>query len=173
MRAKRVIVLGAVGILLSLSSVMPVSAHGHHGRRTVSAVEREYLCAVCTENGCEKKGWHIHDDSIYCGYGHEDGYCDGSCDTARVCTEEQCIETGYHIHDGQYYCSYDHESGYCDGTCDSVAVCEVDGCEKTGRHTHDGTIYCGYDHSGVYCDRSCEKSESTGVRRYGRHHGCH
>lgn len=36
---------------------------------------------VCTVAGCTETGYHTHDGHSYCGYGHEAGYCDGSCRT--------------------------------------------------------------------------------------------
>lgn len=167
---KRSVILGAAGILASALLAMPVSAHGHHGHQADCGTYQDHLCEVCTEEGCVQKGWHVHGDSIYCGYDHEGGYCDGTCDTVRVCTVRKCTEKGHHTHDGREYCGYDHESGFCDGTCGSVTVCTVEGCEKTGRHTHGGETYCGYAHESGYCDRSCEQHEYTGT---GRHHGHH
>lgn len=34
---------------------------------------------VCNFEGCTIIGHHLHDGSYYCGYHHENGYCDGSC----------------------------------------------------------------------------------------------
>lgn len=167
---RKAAVSGLVGILTFTAFVMPVSAHGHHGQSVQAA--HDHLCEVCTQEDCSIRGWHLHDDSVYCGYAHEEGYCDGTCDTARVCTVDGCTQTGHHIHDGRQYCGYEHESGYCDGTCDSVTVCTVDGCTQTGRHTHDKVTYCGYGHESGYCDRSCETSRSA-ARGHGRHHGHH
>lgn len=176
MSRKRAVVLGMTVIMTSFMFVMPVSAHGHHNRQAVCVTETDRLCQVCTEEGCVTKGWHIHDGETYCGYAHTDGYCDGTCDTARVCTVEACTETGHHIHDGRSYCGYAHESGYCDGTCNSVTVCTQAGCTQTGQHTHDGETYCGYAHSSGYCDHSCEQTRNAGSgrqERQGRHHGHH
>ena len=39
-------------------------------------------CPVCTVDGCTETGRHSHDGHDYCGYNHENGYCDGSCETA-------------------------------------------------------------------------------------------
>lgn len=174
MSGKKTAVLGIAAVLTSFMVVMPASAHGHHhNRQAVCAAEPDRLCAVCTEEGCVAKGWHIHDGETYCGYDHEDGYCDGTCDTARVCAVEGCTETGHHIHDGISYCGYAHESGYCDGTCDSITVCTRSGCTQTGRHTHDGETYCGYAHESGYCDHSCEQAGNTGSGRRGRHYRHH
>lgn len=171
MYLRKITMVGMIAVLASSLFVMPVSAHGHHGSRSGSGTESNHLCAVCTEEGCTQKGWHVHDGSTYCGYDHEGGFCDGTCNTARVCTVDQCTETGHHIHDGIGYCGYDHESGFCDGTCGSVTVCTVEGCTKTGCHTHNGVTYCGYDHEGGYCDKTCEQQRSTNTSR--RHHGGH
>ena len=173
MCVKKIAVLGIAAVLASGVYVTPALAHGHHNSQSGCRMQSDYLCAVCTEEGCTTKGWHIHDGSTYCGYDHEDGYCNGTCDTAVVCTLAQCTETGHHIHEGKSYCGYDHESGYCDGTCDSITVCTQEGCVKTGQHTHDGVVYCGYDHADGYCDGTCVKQASSGTRRHGRHHGHH
>lgn len=163
------------GVLALTVSVMPVSAHGHHGSPagTGCGYDHEHLCEVCTVEDCTRVGWHVHDGCTYCGYDHVDGYCDGTCDAVRTCPVEDCSEVGHHVHDGQSYCGYDHESGYCDGTCDSIAVCTVEGCTKTGRHTHDKETYCGYAHSSGYCDHSCAQTGSSAARGGGRHHGRH
>lgn len=168
----RIVVSGLIGIVCSVLCVMPVSAHGHHSR-TDCDVASDHLCEVCTESDCTKKGWHVHDDITYCGYAHEEGYCDGTCAVVKVCPVENCQEKKQHTHDGISYCGYAHESGYCDGTCGSAEVCSEEGCVKTGRHTHEGVTWCGYDHKSGYCDRSCEKTARTCGRRHGRHHSHH
>lgn len=174
---KKITALSMVSMMVSTVFVIPVSAHGHHGRQagTGCGYNHEHLCAVCTVEDCTRTGWHVHDGSTYCGYDHVDGYCDGTCDAVRICSVSGCTETGHHVHDGKSYCGYDHEGGYCDGTCDSIAVCAVDGCTKTGRHVHDGETYCGYAHSSGYCDNSCvqTRSASSGTRGCGRRHGHH
>lgn len=168
---KRAMALGTMGVLLAASLVMPVSAHGHHQNRTVQTVDA--VCEICTVEGCDKTGLHVHDDETYCGYAHENGYCDGSCGAVAVCTVEGCDKTGHHTHDDETYCGYAHGCGYCDGSCGAVAVCTVEGCDKTGRHTHDGEAYCGYAHGNGYCDGSCARTTDTKTSRHcgriGRH----
>ena len=73
-------------------------------------------CPVCTVEGCQIMGRHLHENVPYCGYAHESGYCDGSCGAVTVCNVEGCTETGHHLHDGVSYCGYAHQSGYCDGS---------------------------------------------------------
>ena len=170
---KKRIVSGLIGILSSVLFVLPVSAHGHHSRQTDYESRQNYLCEVCVQEDCTKSGWHVHDGITYCGYDHEEEYCDGTCNVVAVCTVEKCTEEGHHIHDDQSYCGYDHESGYCDGTCGSVAVCSDEGCTKTGLHLHSGVSYCGYDHASGYCDGSCEKVKGTNTKGQGRHHERH
>ncbi len=67
----------ATAALVSCIFVLPVSAHGHHGHYNQTASQTE--CPVCTFEGCTEEGRHTHDGCYYCGYDHEDGYCDGSC----------------------------------------------------------------------------------------------
>lgn len=74
---RKSLVLVMTGILLSASVVMPVSAHGHHHSQTVTP--SDYVCGVCTVEGCDETGYHTHNDETYCGHEHECGYCDGSC----------------------------------------------------------------------------------------------
>ncbi len=169
----KIFMSGLIGIACSVLFVMPVSAHGHHSRQTGCGADTDHLCEVCSYSDCTRTGWHVHDDVTYCGFDHEEGYCDGTCAVVKVCTVENCQETKQHVHDGVSYCGYAHESGYCDGACGSVEVCTVESCDKTGRHTHDGVTWCGYDHKSGYCDGSCGKTTGTVVRRHGRHHGHH
>lgn len=116
---KKAAVLGLVSMLVSTVFVMPVSAHGHHGRQTGAGCgyDHEHLCEVCTVEDCTRVGWHVHDGGTYCGYDHESGYCDGTCDSIAVCAVEGCVKTGRHTHDGHTYCGYAHSSGYCDNSC--------------------------------------------------------
>ncbi|MDE6993843.1 MAG: hypothetical protein K2P41_05375 [Lachnospiraceae bacterium] len=171
---KKAAALGMTGMLVSAAFVMPVSAHGHHGRQAAGCgYDHDHLCEVCTVEDCARVGWHVHDGSTFCGYDHVDGYCDGTCDAVRVCAVEDCTVTGHHVHDGNSYCGYDHAGGFCDGTCDSIEVCAVEGCTKTGRHTHDGETYCGYGHSSGYCDNSCVQPKRSSVRGGCRGHRGH
>ncbi len=157
---KKKSVLGMMGMLLTVSFVMPVSAHGHHHNRVNTTTAA--VCEVCTVEGCEQTGLHTHDDETYCGYNHKGGYCDGSCKAVAVCTIEDCDKTGYHEHNKTTYCGYAHECGYCDGSCGAVAVCTIEGCDETGQHVHDETTYCGYAHDGGYCDGSCAQTTGSG-----------
>lgn len=170
MRIKRVFGLGAVSILLSAMFVMPVSAHGHH-RQTQAAAVTNAVCTVCTVEDCTQAGLHIHNDTTYCGYAHESGYCDGSCGAIGVCYVEGCAETGYHSHNQTTYCGYDHGCGYCDGSCGAIGVCYVEGCTQTGHHSHDYGTYCGYNHASGYCDGSCVPVTTGGSQGRGGHHG--
>ena len=130
MRIKRVFGLGAVSILLSAVFVMPVSAHGHH--RQTQATVTNAVCTVCTVEDCTQVGLHIHNDTTYCGYAHESGYCDGSCGAIGVCYVEGCTQTGHHSHDYGTYCGYNHASGYCDGSCVPVTTGRSQG--RGGHH---------------------------------------
>ena len=104
MRFKKLLTAVATASLISVLFVMPVSAHGHHGAQghhsqtsntTVTSetttseattsgatVSDNTDCPVCTVDGCTETGRHSHDGHDYCGYNHESGYCDGSCETA-------------------------------------------------------------------------------------------
>ncbi|MDE7205473.1 MAG: hypothetical protein K2O91_27050, partial [Lachnospiraceae bacterium] len=61
---------------------------------------------------------HTHNDTTYCGYHHENGFCDSTC--VALCTVEGCISTERHEHNGVTYCGYSHENGFCDGSCQIV-----------------------------------------------------
>lgn len=93
------------GVLVMLASSMlafPVFAHGHgsghHRVREPYCAEKEYgtngnadgQCPVCTLEGCEETGRHQHDGGWYCGYHHDGGFCDGSCQPAGACMHGQC-----------------------------------------------------------------------------------
>ena len=109
MRFKKFFTAVMTASLISVLFVMPVSAHGHHGSQghhnqtsnttvtsestTSGATASENTtsgatvsdntdCPVCTVDGCTETGRHSHDGHDYCGYNHESGYCDGSCETA-------------------------------------------------------------------------------------------
>lgn len=168
----KVLAYGSVVLLAAGMMVMPVSAHGHHGQKTVPA---DQVCGLCTVTDCAVIGLHTHEDLTFCGYDHANGYCDGSCGAVGVCMLEGCAETGYHIHDNLTFCGYDHACGYCDGSCGVVSVCSVEGCTQTGRHVHGEQTYCGAGHTGGYCDNSCVRSATRqgGYGHHGRHgHNC-
>lgn len=77
MHLKKLCTAAVTVALISIVFVMPVSAHGHHSRRTAVT---DTSCPVCTVEGCTEEGRHTHDGHDYCGYDHEDGYCDRSCE---------------------------------------------------------------------------------------------
>lgn len=76
MHFKKLFTAAAAVALISAFFVLPVSAHGHH-HQTTSPTDYP----VCTVDGCTEEGHHTHDGNYYCGYDHESGYCDGSCET--------------------------------------------------------------------------------------------
>ncbi|MDE5932888.1 MAG: hypothetical protein K2H40_10475 [Lachnospiraceae bacterium] len=79
MYIRKMLTAATASLLIASLIVMPVSAHGHHGRSktTVSTVATE--CPVCTVEDCAEDGHHTHDGVTYCGYEHSGEYCDGSC----------------------------------------------------------------------------------------------
>ena len=109
---------GTAAVLTALLLAAPASAHCGHGRvaRAASAVSTTY--PVCEVEDCTITGRHTHDGTIYCGYDHADGYCDGKC--YALCGVEGCTITGRHTHGGTAYCGSHHECGYCDGSCQTV-----------------------------------------------------
>ena len=61
---KKAAALGMTGMLVSAAFVMPVSAHGHHGRQAAGCgYDHDHLCEVCTVEDCARVGWHVHDGS--------------------------------------------------------------------------------------------------------------
>lgn len=70
---------------------------------------------VCAVEGCELAGRHLHDGTLYCGYAHEGGLCNGAC--CELCPVEGCGFAGRHLHDGMVYCGDGHAAGFCDGGC--------------------------------------------------------
>ncbi|MCI8813437.1 MAG: hypothetical protein HFG12_09415, partial [Oscillibacter sp.] len=60
-------------------------------------------------------GRHSHGGTAYCGYHHEDGFCDGNC--RALCPVEGCALTGQHTHSGTAYCGHHHGGGFCNGSC--------------------------------------------------------
>lgn len=51
-------------------------------------------CPVCAVDGCDQTGHHLHDDTVYCGYPHAHGYCDGSCAAADEPQAERTQPSG-------------------------------------------------------------------------------
>ncbi len=65
-------------LLLAALVVLPVSAHGMR-RQAVNPQEPTCGVSVCPFEDCREAGRHYHDGVCYCGYNHEGGLCDGSC----------------------------------------------------------------------------------------------
>lgn len=82
MRLGKLLTAVAAAAMVSVLFVMPVSAH--HGHHRQAAAGTGY--PVCTVEGCTEEGCHLHDGEYYCGYDHEDGYCDGSCESVSTQT---------------------------------------------------------------------------------------
>ncbi len=93
MKVKKLITLGMASLLTASMLVVPVSAHGHHHHRYQS--QNDTVIAVCHVDDCTIAGIHEHDGISYCGYDHEDGYCDGTCVRARRSASRS---TGHHSH---------------------------------------------------------------------------
>ncbi len=138
MRIKRKLAACLLCVLTAVSLVFPASAHGcgrhggHHGQNTVAV--QPAVITVCPAGGCTAAGRHSHGGTVYCGYAHAGGVCDGNC--RALCPVEDCALTGRHTHSGAVYCGYAHEEGFCDGDC--RALCPVESCAVSGRHTHSG-----------------------------------
>lgn len=164
MSAKKLLI-SILAAMCAASLLVPAAyAHGGHGQ---SAGTRRAGCAVCTVEDCTLTGRHVHGRTAYCGFDHEDGWCDGSC--VSLCTVEDCTLAGRHVHDRITYCGFDHEDGWCDGSC--APLCTVEGCASTGRHSHGGAICCGYDHECAFCDGSCPVYQPASS--WSHHGGCH
>lgn len=86
MYIRKMLAAATASLLITSLIVMPVSAHGHHGRSkaAVSTVTTE--CPVCTVEDCTETGHHAHDGVTYCGYEHSGEYCDGSCGSCGTTT---------------------------------------------------------------------------------------
>lgn len=118
MRIKRVL-LSALACIMAVNLLsVSASAHGGHGsggchgRRTGT---RQTVISVCTVDGCSVAGRHVHNGVVYCGYGHESGYCTGTC--LALCPVEGCTTVGPHVHNNVTYCGNGHDCGFCDGAC--------------------------------------------------------
>ncbi len=134
--SKKYITAG-IAIVLSVALLVPVAyACGGHGRMVSSQPMAENTtvdakvttCPVCTVETCQIAGRHSHDDTLYCGYHHADGICDGSC--RALCPVEDCDIMGYHIHNDHAYCGSQHDAGFCDGSCQVRTQAPA----NTGRH---------------------------------------
>lgn len=105
MFGRRFAVMGVSVFLAAAMVTVPAFAHGHHSRghhRTAENgcaagtenwtrngcaaaagdgtwADNGARCPVCLVDGCTEIGHHLHEQSVYCGYPHEHGYCDGSC----------------------------------------------------------------------------------------------
>ena len=150
---------GLLCAVLAAALALPAYAHGcrgarggghHSGYRSTQTVQT--TVTVCPYDDCTSAGRHSHSGTLYCGYGHASGVCDGAC--RALCPVEGCETLGRHIHGLTAYCGYDHDAGFCDGAC--RALCPYEDCTEAGRHTHDGVFYCGYDHGSGYCDGACQ-----------------
>lgn len=131
---KKYMVAG-VAAVLSIALLVPVAyACGGHGR----AISRQpqatvpTTCAVCTVEDCQIAGRHSHDDTLYCGYHHADGICDGTC--RALCPVEDCDITGYHTHNDSAYCGSHHDAGFCDGSCQAQVKTPVNTSVNVGKH---------------------------------------
>ena len=131
MRKTRFLAAGLAALLTAAVLVSAALACGHHSRQ---AAGRTGSCQVCTVAGCTVAGRHVHNGVTYCGYAHENGFCDGSCHA--LCTVAGCTETGRHVHNGVTYCGYAHENGFCDGSCLHAAVSAPVNGHHGGHHGH-------------------------------------
>lgn len=76
---RKMLAAATASLLIASLMVMPVSAHGHHGRSNAAVSTVTTTCPVCTFDDCTETGHHMHDGVAYCGYEHSGEYCDGSC----------------------------------------------------------------------------------------------
>ncbi len=76
---KRTLTAVAAGLLAAALLTFPAMAHGHHRQ-----VAQDTSCPVCMFEGCDETGRHTHDGHDYCGYAHNSGYCDHSCETVQT-----------------------------------------------------------------------------------------
>lgn len=97
MRLKKLLTAAISAAMVSFLLVMPVSAHGHHGHHGYSS-SNDDTCPVCTVEGCTEIGRHTHDGDYYCGYDHEGGYCDHSCERTshRTISRRYCGGSRHH-----------------------------------------------------------------------------
>lgn len=99
---KRTKIILAALLLVALV-VLPVSAHGMR-HQAVNPQEPPCGVSVCTFDDCQETGRHYHDGVCYCGYNHEGGLCDGSC-------QGECLNSG---------------------ECPNNGVCPNSGCPNNG-----------------------------------------
>ena len=108
----------------ALALMVPAMAHGHggghHGGGRGWNTQVQKQVTVCTVEGCEIAGRHVHNGVTYCGSSHECGFCDGRCLT--LCPVDGCTTAGPHVHNGVTYCGNNHAAGYCGGTCAAAAT---------------------------------------------------
>lgn len=83
----------AIAVMVVMTGVSTVFAHGHGGRRATYA--------VCGVENCVSAGLHAHDRVYYQSHYDGDGHLYHS-----VCDVADCTVVGYHEHDGDYYCGY-------------------------------------------------------------------
>lgn len=129
MRMKKLLATGVACALCAVLLTIPALAHGHgHGRHGGRGSSGQIT--VCPFDDCTTGGRHTHDGVTYCGYGHENGYCNGSC--YALCSVEGCTVTGRHYHNGVTYCGNHHDAGFCDGGC----------AYHVSRGSHRGGCHC-------------------------------
>lgn len=114
------LVAGLLCAILTAALIVPASAHGCHGRRGGGCHGRAARCVqteitVCPYDDCTLAGRHYHDGTVYCGYAHGSGLCDGNC--RALCPLEDCAAAGRHYHGWTGYCGAEHACGFCDGSC--------------------------------------------------------
>lgn len=93
MHIRKILMAATAGLAMSMLVALPASAHGHHYQ---SRTDTAY--PVCTFEDCTEEGCHLHDGEYYCGYDHEDGYCDGSCRPVRRAASVHRAGRGHGCH---------------------------------------------------------------------------
>lgn len=119
MRIKRIFLPCAVCLMAVCTLIASASAHGgHHSSVSYSGQHtqvQQTVISVCPVEGCTLAGRHVHNGTVYCGYDHGSGYCNGAC--LALCTVENCTLSGRHVHNNVTYCGNYHTCGFCDGSC--------------------------------------------------------
>lgn len=100
MYIRKMLAAATASLLIASLIVMPVSAHGHHGRSKAAASTVTTECPVCTIEDCTEEGHHLHDGVTYCGYEHSGEYCDGSC-SCGSCGACETTTTSSRSHHGR------------------------------------------------------------------------